>query len=576
MYMQTSCASSAFYDFRHDFSAIATPGLHRYLRECGYDPDEPSSEIDDCWESGKVYVAGLFRGLKSAQSDYREFGQSPDLEVYAIKDWSRESVAAYVERRLEGILDDVRNPVEWDEVVETGQRLDREHAAAEKSFIEKLRAVAGVHIADEPEPSPFASAGGLLQQVAEWILSASIIPCEELSMMAAVAAMSAFMGRRYVGPTGLAPNLYLVGLAKTGAGKDGPLSALRRFLLGSPFMGGDDLVSDAVIERTVREQPACVCPMDEVGAWLQEATRRGAAAHVAGRRKMLLKLYSQSSEGGIFLGRDRAGSEVLSSKEPVISPCFSIFGVSTESLFFKGITEENTTDGFLNRLTVMRIPEIEEPDELPEIERNVPLALRNALDDAFDAWPVKGDLARGGYRHSGFGPVMHTVPFANDGAKDAFTSVRRAQKAMVKADPENRGIYARRGEQALKIAMIRAVSRDFARPSIAAEDIRWADAIVERSCNLLASGIREHMSGSEFESSWKLLLKHVNEAGPKGLTATKLQVRPGVGKIKPRDFKEAIDYLTNTGRWEQVKHPKRKGQFRYVALGDREAVEAEE
>ena len=39
----------------------------------------------------------------------------------------------------------------------------------------------------------------------------------------------------------------------------------------------------------------------------------------------------------------------------------------------------------------MRIPEIEEPDELPEIERNVPLALRNALDDAFDAWPVKGD-----------------------------------------------------------------------------------------------------------------------------------------------------------------------------------------
>jgi hypothetical protein len=181
---------------------------------------------------------------------------------------------------------------------------------------------------------------------------------------------------------------------------------------------------------------------------------------------MLLKLYSESEEGGIFLGRDRAGDEKRSSTEPVMSPCFSIFGVSTEALFFAGITEENTVDGFLNRLTVMRIPEMDEPDELTDVDRDVPSELRLAMDDAFEAWPVQDVLARSAYKSAIAKPTMCKAPWANVDAKDAYTTVRKAQKAMIKADPDNEGIYRRRGEQALKIAMIRAVSRDFAPPRL--------------------------------------------------------------------------------------------------------------
>jgi hypothetical protein len=44
---------------------------------------------------------------KSIQRDHRDFGISVDLEVYGIADWTRESVAIYVEQRLEDILVDV-------------------------------------------------------------------------------------------------------------------------------------------------------------------------------------------------------------------------------------------------------------------------------------------------------------------------------------------------------------------------------------------------------------------------------------------------------------------------------------
>jgi hypothetical protein len=76
-------------------------------------------------------------------------------------------------------------------------------------------------------------------------------------------------------------------------------------------------------------------------------------------------------------------------------------------------------------------------------------------------------------------------------------------------------------------------------------------------------------------ANWKLLLKHVNAADDKGLTAAKLSVKPGVSKIETRKFDEAVRYLNRTGKWEPREHPKKKGQFRYVKLGDRVAEEEE-
>jgi hypothetical protein len=108
----------------------------------------------------------------------------------------------------------------------------------------------GAPPAPQTKCDPFdpKTAGGLLQQMAEWIFSSSIKPSRELSMLAAVAVMSAFAGRRYVGPTGLASNLYLCGIARTGAGKDALLSAVKNILRSAKMkklLGSDDPTSEA-------------------------------------------------------------------------------------------------------------------------------------------------------------------------------------------------------------------------------------------------------------------------------------------------------------------------------------------
>jgi hypothetical protein len=109
----------------------------------------------------------------------------------------------------------------------------------------------------------------------EWLtddtldMSTSFVPSRELSMLAALAIMGTFISRRYVGPSaGVAPNLYLVGLASTGRGKDGPLKAAKNIFASSGmthFLGAGDVSSDAAIERLIREKPACLLTMDEIG-----------------------------------------------------------------------------------------------------------------------------------------------------------------------------------------------------------------------------------------------------------------------------------------------------------------------
>jgi hypothetical protein len=130
-YQAQASESSLVYDFRKDFSAIAAPGMRRYMRACGYEPDAPSTEIDDCWEYGKNYVSGLFRGLRRVQNDFREFGRSADADIYDVSQWSREGAQSYIDQRLEDILTSYPaedRPVDVHRAMYLGAQLARKHA----------------------------------------------------------------------------------------------------------------------------------------------------------------------------------------------------------------------------------------------------------------------------------------------------------------------------------------------------------------------------------------------------------------------------------------------------------------
>ena len=327
------------------------------------------------------------------------------------------------------------------------------------------------------------------------------------------------------------------------------------------MLGSGDLTSGPAIQRLVRARPASISPIDEIGAWMQDGAARNASAFARTRRKAMLELYTSSKRNGIYLGRDSAGEEEMSSDYPIHSPCFSILGMSTEEAFFKGISEENLSDGYLNRLTMIHIPPVEERRrrmEAPEM----PHELKIAFDAAFEAWSIRDPIGRRWFAKPELRPAFHVVPWA-DGAEAAYDNVWDRQQAFIKADPGSEGVIRRAAEQALKLAMIRAVSRDFKTPAITVEDVEFGAAIAFKSVNMLLDGIKRYMSGSDFEDACKAMLRHVEAAGAKGLTAVKLRRRSGVSKLKPNDFRDAVKHLTEMGDWRPVKENR---GYRYFSL----------
>jgi AAA domain len=150
--MHTAIKSSPSYDFRKDFSDIARPGMIAYQKASGFDPDEPSDgEFDDCWAAGNDYVKKLWRHLKSCMGDYRDRGSSDDLELYGVEGWTRESVEAYVEQRLEDILVDMAPtaPVDVYRAVHLGTEMARkQNAAGDLPFMIEVEPEAVAYAAD--------------------------------------------------------------------------------------------------------------------------------------------------------------------------------------------------------------------------------------------------------------------------------------------------------------------------------------------------------------------------------------------------------------------------------------------
>ena len=66
-------------------------------------------------------------------------------------------------------------------------------------------------------------------------------------------------------------------------------------------------------------------------------------------------------------------------------------------------------------------------------------------------------------------------------------------------------------------------------------------AMALESATTTVDGAMKHTAGSEFEENCKLLLRHVEATGDKGLTKTRLTECAGVGKIEPRKLKDAMD-----------------------------------
>lgn len=418
------------------------------------------------------------------------------------------------------------------------------HPAA--PFLAKLHATRAKQQAEPlPVPAGIAQPGGVLQMLVEECVRTALRPQPFLALGAAICAIGVLAGRKYRTRTDLRTNIYIAAVAESGGGKDHAPEVIRRcFDLAQldRYLGGESLASGRGMVSALEQHPARLFQIDEFGLFLNTVTGGKAPAHKAEIWSDLMKLYSRAK--GVYRGTEYANKRDAP-RVDINQPCVCFYGTTTPSTFWKALEGGALTDGSLARFLVF-VTDNDRPDRNRDAEIiNPPATLLEALKTI-----IRGQgnpLPPGNLPEVHVAPMTateepepYTVPMtaAADALHDRKLAEEDAWAKRVAGTPKA-SIVNRLGENASKLALICAISRNPAQPQIAEEELSWGWALAEHCTRTVLRDAERFLADSEFEAR---LNKAINIVGKHGPCSRRDMFHKGL-KLAEREFRDVINAL---------------------------------
>lgn len=391
-----------------------------------------------------------------------------------------------------------------------------------------------------PEADPFKLVipAGILGDLTRYMIETARRPQPLLSLGASLCAVGALMGRKYRTESNLRSNLYIVGVADSGSGKNHSREVINELFVAAGLvdhLGGNKIASGAGLLTAVHRQPAILFQIDEFGMFLAAAAdRRRSPHHITEILDNMTELYT--SAGGVFLGAEYANRDGQNNRRDINQPCLCVYGTTTPMHFWNALQGSNVLDGSLARFIIMPTD-----DDYPE--ENVGAGIRVPPAALIEGLRL---IAAGGGRQSGNlvgrtagleSAVDPMIVAMQPGAKEVF---RTLGAEITKELREARGtaftaILARIGENAQKLALVRAVGIDPAAPAISSVDAEWAIGLVRHFATRTMIAVERHVADNETERNHKRMLEIIRTSDDAGLSKSELIRRTQFVDKRQRD-----------------------------------------
>lgn len=424
-------------------------------------------------------------------------------------------------------------------------------AAAEHHF-EQLREGPGGGDPRDPGPIPahLLTVPGFIAEVMAYTLATSHRPLPAIALAGALALLGTLTGRKVRAEDNARTNVYVLGVAPSGGGKDWPREVNKRILHeagAEHLIGPEEIKSDAGLVTAMEQHPACLIQYDELGRTLKTfGDPRN--AHLYGIATVLMKLYS--SAGTLYV----AGGYADAKRNRVLhQPHACLFATTVPQSFYEGLTADNVTDGFLSRMLIFE-------GAFQPKQRKVSCPVPESVLAVARWWA----LHRAGGNLAGVFPDPEVVPITPAG-QAVFDYLDREADRRAVADAAPYGtLWTRATEKAVKLALLYACSRDHEDPVIDEPAALWAceliDFLVLRSCYLVAQWVAEN----GFDARRKRVLRIITEAGLGGITGTELYRQTRF--LTAREREEVLEALKICGDITEHKEPTNgPPRFRYIA-----------
>jgi hypothetical protein len=387
-----------------------------------------------------------------------------------------------------------------------------------------------------PFPEHLLTVPGFIAEVMAYNLATAIRPQPVLALAAAICLQAVLAGRVVQDEWGNRTNLYVIGIADAGYGKDRGRKVNRSVLFHAGLdhlEGSEEIASDAGLVTTVEQQPRVLVQLDEFGRFLRTIGDPKKAPHLFNVLGTLMKLYSSADT--VFRGKAYADAK---RNKVVDQPCLVLYGTTAPDHFFQALTAESLSDGFIARLLAFEalaiVPRQRRPQSPPP----------PAIVEAARTW---GEPAAGGNLRVEH-PQPRIVPSTSE-ALAVFDELARTVDAELGGEPfAGRSLWARVEEKACRLALVFACSAKRENPVIDADAARWACELSTYITRRMLALANQWVADGSFDSQQKRVLRVIREAGGR-IGRNEFCRRTQWLNVRSRE--EILENLLATGQLEQ-------------------------
>lgn len=389
---------------------------------------------------------------------------------------------------------------------------------------------------DDPGEFPASAldAGGLIGMVADYTNSVSFRRQPVLALAGAISLASVLTGHLVTDTRNTRTNLYIVGTADSGAGKDMARTVNKNILTAAgleDLIGPEGIASHAGLVTIAANHRKSLLQLDEIGRFLNTLSNASKSPHLYNIVSVLMKLYSSAHTS--FIGDGYADAKL---NKVINQPHVTIYGTTVPDSLYGGFSKENLSDGLLSRLLIF------EGDKLPESRKVEHKPVPEAAIKAVAAWKAIAD-AQGNLTREN--PNPRVVHYDNDASERMDGYADDCDNQYRQSDSDAKSLWTRAVEKGRKLALIHACSLDPVTESVGIESVEWAISVVDYLTRRLIYLAEMRVASNEVESNVKRVYRIIAEAGDDGLSSSKLTRKTQF--LRRRDREEIVLELVSAG-----------------------------
>jgi len=355
-----------------------------------------------------------------------------------------------------------------------------------------------------PDPGPIPErlfeVPGFIGEVMAFSLGTAPYPNVGLSFCGAIALQSFLCGRKVRDASDLRTNIYLLALAGAGTGKDHPRKINNRilFTIDQTRGLGDKFSSGEGIEDQLAKCPNTLYQNDEVDGMLQ-AIKAGKEHHHKSMMTTLLSMYSYANS--VYPIRHKAGKD---SGGSIDQPHITLYGTATPKSYYESLSERMLTNGFFARMVVVDVADRSDGQDGAIIDD-----LPAAVVETAKWWNENQPYAEPGNLR-GEHPKTAIVPYTDD-ARELMNGFRALcdgeYRKAPREDEVTRTVWGRGNENARKLALLYACSKNHVEPVVDLDAAEWARAFSEHQIRRMLHLSNEYVARNEFDAMCKEMLR---------------------------------------------------------------------